>query len=1032
MNESILNALMHMFAIVANVNEEGVSDIGRSIVESYLRQHVAGSKLEEYLKLFDNYINYYHEDKVSPLTFVEDKKIIKNDEDLKELCIQLTKGLHQKERIIIYLRLLEFVNEDNIVTDKESEILSIIAESFNIDKNETNNCKAFILDENIDNIENDKVLVIESEESDTTTEFLGLWFEDEKSQLIDKAGHLYIDNFEGKINVLFLKSINLFIIKYFGTSSIFIKRQSILPGKFYILDNSSIIKGHEIAPVYYADIVGKFIHTETKKKIVFTGEKIEFQFKNSNNGIQKFSFSEESSQLISILGGSGVGKSTLLNILNGKLPLSKGKIDINGFDIYKNKTKLKGIIGYVPQDDLLFEELTVYQNLYYNAKLCFSNFSKAKIKKTVENMLHDLELTEIKDLTVGNPLNKVISGGQRKRINIALELMREPSILLIDEPTSGLSSMDSEIVINLLKQQALKGKLIIANIHQPSSDIFKLFDKLWLLDKGGYLIYSGNPIEALEYFKNLSANIDALESECPSCGNVNVEQILQIVESRLVDESGKFSFERKTQPKEWYDHYCKNFEKKFKRKPTEKKLPLNNFIIPDINEQFQIFSIRNLLTKLTNKQYLFINLLEAPVLALILSYFTKYISVEGYIFSDNKNIPAYLFMSIIVALFIGLTVSSEEIIKDRKILERESFLNLSWFSYINSKIVFLFLVSAIQAFTFVLVGNMVLEIKGMMFSYWLILFSTSCFANIIGLNISSGLDSVISIYILIPFILIPQIMLSGVIVRFDDLHKSLTKRIYVPVVGDLMISRWSYEAMAVKQFKDNKYEKFFYEYEKQISDASYNATFLIPKLQLKVEECDRIIKFRKKKGKLIKNLELIKNEIKKLEINDNIMPFEYIDNLVISKFNEEIAEETFDYLEFIKINYSDKAQKASSAKDKRYNEMVDSLGKDNVYKLMQDYYNKNLAEMVLNKREILKIWETKKRLVQKKDPIFMYPESNLGRAHFYSPVKKINEQYFDTFWFNLLIIWIFTFVFYFTLLTDTLRKLINYSKNISV
>jgi ABC-type multidrug transport system ATPase subunit len=150
----------------------------------------------------------------------------------------------------------------------------------------------------------------------------------------------------------------------------------------------------------------------------------------------------------------------------------------------------------------------------------------------VEKVLADLGLDEFRHLKVGSPLNKFISGGQRKRLNIGLELMREPSILFIDEPTSGLSSLDSDMVMALLKEQAVKGKLVIANIHQPSSEIFKLLDKLWIIDKGGYPIYTGNPIDALVYFKTLSGHVNPGQTECQCCGNVASEQILKIIEAK--------------------------------------------------------------------------------------------------------------------------------------------------------------------------------------------------------------------------------------------------------------------------------------------------------------------------------------------------------------------------------------------------------------------------------------------------------------------------------------------------------------------
>ena len=172
---------------------------------------------------------------------------------------------------------------------------------------------------------------------------------------------------------------------------------------------------------------------------------------------------------------------------------------------------------------------------------------------------------------------------------------------------------------------------------------------------------------------------------------------------------------------------------------------------------------------------MFINMLEAPVLAAILSFFVKFFNTDGkghedYVFYQNENIPQYLFISVVVALFLGLTVAAEEIIKDKKILKRESFLNLSLGSYLWSKILIMFMVSAIQTAFFVLIGNLILEIHGLWFEYWIVLFSTSCMANILGLNISSAFNSAKVIYIIVPLLIIPQLLFSGVIVKFDKLH----------------------------------------------------------------------------------------------------------------------------------------------------------------------------------------------------------------------------------------------------------------------
>ncbi len=152
-------------------------------------------------------------------------------------------------------------------------------------------------------------------------------------------------------------------------------------------------------------------------------------------------------------------------------------------------------------------------------------------------------------------------------------------------------------------------------------------------------------------------------------------------------------------------------------------------------------------------------------------------------------------MSVIVATFMGLTVSAEEIIKDRKILKREAFLNLSWSGYLLSKLTVMMAISAIQALTFVIIGNSILEIKGMFFKYWIVLFSAWTASNVMGLLISDSFKTVVTIYILIPFLVIPQIILSGVIVKYEKLNPQISSPSKIPVYGEMMTARWGYEAL---------------------------------------------------------------------------------------------------------------------------------------------------------------------------------------------------------------------------------------------
>jgi ABC-type multidrug transport system ATPase subunit len=1016
---------------VANVNKNGVSAKGRKIVENYLARYLKNELITEYLKLFDNYHEFYQRE-----LSADDVKDLKDNNSLisfqiSNVCRQIKKGLLRNERVIVFLQLLEFVYEDHIVTDEEFEFIKTVGRSFSLSDSEFNNFKSFIFEGNAEKLDPENVLVVDNQIKEWSDNLA--WIMKKKNATPEpKYKHIYRQNLYGKILVLYIKSIQSFVFRYFGELNLYLNGRKIVNGRTYFLKKGSIIRGPNIESIYYYDIAVHFIHKIEKNRIIFSGEEVEFHFKNSKNGIQKFNFSEQSGQMIAIMGGSGVGKSTLLNLLSGKLNPTRGKVKINGHNVHSRSNSLTGIIGFVPQDDLLFEELTVFENLYYNAQLCFSDYTIDQIIEKVNTVLFDLDLYEVKDLRVGNPLNKFISGGQRKRLNIGLELMREPILLFVDEPTSGLSSMDSEKVMNLLKQQAHKGKLVIANIHQPSSDIFKLFDKLWVLDKGGYPIYQGNPTDAMVYFKTITSLVNAAESECSCCGTINPDLILQIVEEKEIDEYGKETHLRKTKPETWYFRYQDNIEKNISQKPEDIRLPDSEFKVPNFIKQFKVFSLRNLFSKLTNKQYLIINLLEAPLLALILGYFTKYISPNGYIFGENKNLPVFLFMAVVVALFLGLTVSAEEIIKDRKILERESFLRLSWFSYINSKIVFLFGLSAVQTFLYTIIGNAILEINGMLFPFWLVLFSAACMGNLIGLNISSGLDSVIAIYILIPLILVPQLLLGGAMIHFDDLHKSISSEKYVPLIGNLMTTRWAYEALTVHQFKNNTFEKHFFDDEQIISNNDYKTSFLIPRLRNKLEFCMR----RKESGMdstgFVRDLKIISNEMVNLIRETDLPPFEYIQMLNSQDFNEDVMEHAYGYLYYIEMNLLNEMEKANERKDSIYNSLVEQLGKDGFVDFKQNYYNKKLADILLNRDEINKIYETRDALIQKKDPVFMNPTSNFGRAHFYAPVKIINHVKIETIWYNIFMMWLGCGLLYFALYFDLIRKAIKYLESLNL
>lgn len=1017
MSERILRALMQLFAIIAHVDElteikeedqEIKSSKGKRIIESFLRAELSSLMVQKYLDLFDENLKILHlkqqrKDGLQKRTSLNSVKVLR-------ICSQINEELTQKQKIIVLIRIIEFIQSNENVSEQEIEFVNTVAESFNISKVEYDLITDFVLSSNVHHIVSPEILHVcprKNTKYDKCIELLGL---------------------DDEIRILQVKSVNIIFFRYFGKDELNLNGQFVFNDRTHIFTHGSTLRTHKSKHLYYSDVISQFLDLENQKKLTFKVNNISYKFKGGRQGLHPFDFVEESGKLVGIMGGSGTGKSTLLNVFNGTYFPSSGNITINGIDLHHEKDKLQGIIGFVSQDDLLIEELTVYQNLYFNAKLCFANYSEREIKRKVIDVLYSIGLYEVKDLVVGNPMEKTISGGQRKRLNIALELIREPEILFVDEPTSGLSSRDSENIMDLLKEMTFRGKLVFVVIHQPSSEIFKMFDRLLLIDQGGYPIFDGNPIDAIVYFKQHIHHGNADERECSVCGNVNPEQLFNIIDTKIVDEYGTITSMRKTTPEEWYHRF--NEYKTITPIEEQRLLPVALSSIPKRMSQLKVFFLRDLLSKLSNRQYILVTLLEAPVLALVLSFFVKYFGSSSsemgsskYSFFQNENLPQFIFIAVVVALFLGLSVAAEEIHKDKKILKRESFLNLSKGSYLTSKMIILFIISGIQSLFFVLIGNYILEINDMWWQYWLVLFSTSCVANVMGLNISSGFNSAKVIYIVVPILIIPQLLFSGVIVKFDKLHPVLSKSTAVPWVGNLMISRWSYEAIAVVQSVENDLEKDFFVYNVKKYDAAWKKDFWITEMNqlvsiLKSTDKDQEVKLR--------SARILINEIEQEEAGwDDLKCKDCLPMLTqFVEDNKSIeTEEITNYLDLLKKHYTLTYNKQNDSIEFKKK----SIGIEKYNNLRDESTNEALLDIVTNRLETNKIILHGDRFYRKDNPIY-YPAMNSSffGAHFYSPSKNLSGVSVNTFWANILVLWLFVVVLFISLYYDWLRKVLNF------
>jgi ABC-type multidrug transport system ATPase subunit len=1030
MSEEILKALMELFALIVK-QDSGILMNEREYVSGFLSKQLTRETVQEYLALFDE-----HAGPVMERSSLKEPSApsVRDSVKILGICKKINHTLNQEQKVVVLMRLYELVNTARQFTLQRMNIINTVAEVFKISGSEFTAIEQFVKNNNPDDLIDPSILVLTP--GNTQCSIC-------KKML---TGYQNI-----RIIILRVASVDLYFIKYVSEDQLYLNGLPIRSGQVYTFAKGSSIKSQQGHSIYYSDISSSFLSDIIIHKISFTVQNLSYHFSDGHAAVNNVSFSVEEGKLIGIMGASGSGKTTLMNLMSGIQKPSSGGVKINGLDVAKDIIELEGVFGYVPQDDLLIEDLTVFENLFFAASQCFRDKSRAEITALVDRTLSNLGLLEKRELKVGTPLNNVISGGQRKRLNIALELIREPLVLFLDEPTSGLSSRDSENLMDLLRDLTLKGKLIFTVIHQPSSEIFKMFDKVIILDQGGCMAYFGNPVDSVIYFKTLDAQINSNQGECPSCGNVNPETIFNIIETQVVDEFGKYTEKRKVRPAEWAGTF--NSKHPFTQVPEIKVPPHKNLRRPNRLKQLQIYFSRDLKSKISNKQYVLLTLLEAPVLGFVLSFIIRYIpdpDSKVYIFSENENIPIYIFMSLIVALFLGLTISAEEIFRDRKILKREHFLNLSRNSYLLSKVGILFFLSAIQTLLFVLIANPILGIKGMFFHYWLALFTTAFCANMIGLNISASFNSAITIYIVIPLLIIPMMVLSGAMFPFDKLNRKIGNVDKVPLIAELMPTRWTYEALIVSQFKDNQYSstvfttkgETFYELQKQISEAEFNKVYRIKALREAL--VTTLFEFRsnpenigntgdlilKKSAGHFTKLLLIKNELEKMAAVNQVPLFTYTADLTPYGFNVDVADSLSKYLDRLDRIFSRISNSASDRKDRFFN-----MNDLKLTKLEDDYYNYKLEDIVTNSYERKKILVYKNSLVQNIDPIYLEPYRKgffTFRTHFFAPVKYIFKMKIDTFAFNISVVLLSSVFLYLALYFELLGKVVRFFEKLKL
>jgi ABC-type multidrug transport system ATPase subunit len=603
--------------------------------------------------------------------------------------------------------------------------------------------------------------------------------------------------------------------------------------------------------------VGQFLRCNFSERIIeeerniirsLEANEITHRFGKGEIGLEGISFSVTRGELVCVMGASGSGKSTLLKVLAGQLQPTSGQVMLNGQSLYPNLDALKRYVSYMPQEDAFDEHLTIGENLQFAAAIRSPHLSRRDRMRRLEAKLIELGLGERRDAVVGSPEKKILSGGERKRLNIGLDMIGMSDVYLFDEPTSGLSSKDSEHVIEIIRGMA-HNKIIIVTIHQPSSKLFQMFHKAILLDKGGQLVFFGTPSDMLRYFAEAEHQhqFGAELGACPSCGTTRPEFIFDVLETPLRDLSGDIIYEensrgqlvaaRRYSPEFWRDKYeafrlIQDVKQVSLRKEQAALLPADPdqkkrlpFRWHDEWTQFRTLLRRSFISKLRNRANLIITIGVSPVLALLIGTILRYSDSGKYDFASAYHIPTFLFLSLIVAMFLGLTNSADDIIRDRAVLQRERNLSVRLPYYVIAKTLTLGIFAVIQCVLFVLIGNFVLQIRGM---FWIdlgIMLMTAMGGVSLGLLISSLVADPKTAANIVPLVLIPQIIMGGALIKYEDMNRNLAlvyalthwfsehpsteqskkmeSRLQVPFVCQFIAMRWSYEEMIVAQAKLN-------------------------------------------------------------------------------------------------------------------------------------------------------------------------------------------------------------------------------------
>lgn len=486
--------------------------------------------------------------------------------------------------------------------------------------------------------------------------------------------------------------------------------------------------------------------------------------------IENVSLTIHPGEFVALMGPSGSGKSTLMNALNGYTVPSSGAVFADNMNLHEHFDLFRGQIGYVPQDDVMHRRLTVGQALYFTARLRFPpDHSDQEIRRRINEVLSQLGLQGTEDTVIGSPETKGISGGQRKRVNLAMELLTDPAVLFLDEPTSGLSSEDALMVMRVLRGLADRGKTILMTIHQPSLDAFRMTDLLVTISRNvssihpGRLVYFGPAYPQSIHFFNPHRQSGSQDERIPQ-----PDEILRGLAKKPTSHWTK-QYERSSYRDEFVTQRQGRITSPHAESRSRPKIELG------LRQAWTLLR-RNVALKRSDPSSWVLLLLQAPVIAVLIAIVLGPDSsqkIDSQTWQDvSKATATTMFLLVLSSLWCGCSNAVREIVGEWAVYRRERMVNLKIPSYLLAKLAILSGLSGVQTLMLLGITHPACGLSGSFLILLAVLWLTSIVGVSIGLFVSALAPTSEFAVASLPLIVLPMVMLGGVLQPLPNMSRT--------------------------------------------------------------------------------------------------------------------------------------------------------------------------------------------------------------------------------------------------------------------